>query len=193
MRLLAILGSRNAQGQTARAANALLDAAAEAGAEVERVFLPLIHIEHCRQCNDDGWGICKTEGRCVIEDDFAALTGKLAAADAVLFATPVYIGEPSESMKAYLDRLRRTARFSPQGRKLTEHKPAIALSVAGGGGANAIMCSGIMERALMKCGMDVLDLFPARRQNLELKLEQLKMEGKWLVELITSRNATPRE
>jgi multimeric flavodoxin WrbA len=185
MHILAILGSRNPEGMTARAMKSLLEGAAEAGVTSESVYLPLIHIEHCRQCNDDGWGVCLKEGRCVIEDDdFASLTEKIRAADAVVFATPVYIGEPSESMKAYMDRLRRTARFSEIGRRVTEKKPAICISVAGGGGANANMCNGIMERACMKCGMDLMDLVPVRRQNLDLKCSQLKIEGKWLVEQV---------
>jgi multimeric flavodoxin WrbA len=181
MHILAILGSRNVGGMTARAVKALLEGAVDAGATVESFHLPLLHIEHCRQCNDDGWGLCLKEGRCVIEDDFASLTGKIGAADAVVFATPVYIGEPSESMKAYMDRLRRTARFSEIGRKVTGKKPAVCVSVAGGGGANANMCNGIMERVCMKCGMDLMDLVPVRRQNLDLKCDQLRLEGKWLV------------
>ena len=65
-------------------------------------------IERCRQCDDDGWGLCRREGRCIIEDDFAGLVDKIARADAVVFSTPVYFSDLSESMKAFLDRLRRT-------------------------------------------------------------------------------------
>ena len=73
MRILMISGSRNPRGQTARAADALLEGATEAGGEVERVFLPALSIERCRQCEDSGWGLCREEGRCVIDDDFAAI------------------------------------------------------------------------------------------------------------------------
>jgi hypothetical protein len=56
MNVAAILGSRSPQGQTARAAGALLDGLAANGAKVERFFLPAMKIERCRQCEDSGWG-----------------------------------------------------------------------------------------------------------------------------------------
>jgi len=108
MKILMISGSRNADGQTARAADALLDGAASAGAEVERVFLPALNIERCRQCNEAGWGTCRPEGRCVVDDDFAGIVEQIRAADAAVFANPVYYGDLSESLRAFTDRLRRT-------------------------------------------------------------------------------------
>ena len=56
MKLVAIMGSRNPEGQTARATGALLDAVREAGWEVEQAFLPELTIERCRQCEASGRG-----------------------------------------------------------------------------------------------------------------------------------------
>ena len=70
MNILIVSGSRNPEGQTARAVNAVLEGAKEAGSDVELVFLPALNLERCRQCDQNGWGICKSEGRCVAEDDF---------------------------------------------------------------------------------------------------------------------------
>ena len=86
MKTIILSGSRNPDGQTARAANALLQGFVGQG---EQIFLPQLNIERCRQCDERGWGICRTEGKCVIEDDFASLVGKIREAAAVIFATPV--------------------------------------------------------------------------------------------------------
>jgi multimeric flavodoxin WrbA len=179
MKAMVILGSRNPAGQTARAAGALVEGLASEGAEVERVFLPQIQIERCRQCDENGWGTCRSEGRCTIEDDFAGLVDKVRGADAVVVATPVYFGDLSESMRAFLDRLRRIGRHEV-GKAGIVQKVAIGVCVAGGGGGGAPNCAVSLERVLNTCGLDVLDMIPVRRQNLDMKVEVLRHTGKWL-------------
>jgi multimeric flavodoxin WrbA len=181
MKLVGMLGSRNPQGQTARAADALLQGAKDAGWEIERAFLPTLQVERCRQCEDNGWGICRAEGRCVIEDDFAALVDRIRAADAMAFATPVYFGDLSESMRALTDRLRRITRHE-DGRAGITDKRVIGVCVAGGGGGGGPSCTVSLERVLRTCGFDVVDMVPARRQNLGLKCDVLYITGKWLAE-----------
>jgi multimeric flavodoxin WrbA len=181
MKLVGILGSRNPQGQTARAADALLQGAADAGWEVSRAFLPALQIERCRQCEDNGWGICRSEGQCVIEDDLAGLVDQIRGADAVAFATPVYFGDLSESMRAFTDRLRRIGRHEA-GRTGITGKRAVGVCVAGGGGGGGPSCSVSVERVLRRCGFDVVDMVPARRQNLGLKCDVLYVTGQWLAE-----------
>jgi multimeric flavodoxin WrbA len=179
MKALMILGSRNPEGRTATAAKALLEGVTDRGSQGEEVFLPQRKIERCRQCEMDGWGTCRTEGRCAIEDDFASLVDSIKSADAVVFATPVYFGDLSESMRAFLDRLRRVTRHSA-GKEGLVGKPAIGICVAGGGGGGAPNCTVSLERVLRTCGFDVVDMVPVRRQNLEIKLSILRTTGKWL-------------
>jgi multimeric flavodoxin WrbA len=179
MNVAAILGSRNPQGQTARAAGALLDVLAAGGAEVERFFLPAMKIERCRQCDDNGWGICRTQGRCVIEDDLASLVARMKSADLVVFATPVYFSDLSESLKAFLDRFRRTC-LHEKGKAGIEGKPAVGICVAGGGGGGAPQCALNLEKTLARCGFELLDLVPVRRQNLDTKLRVLRLTGEAL-------------
>ena len=187
MRILMISGSRNPAGQTARAADAMLQGAADAGSEVERVFLPTLTIERCRQCDERGWGTCKSEGRCTIgDDDFAQIVRKIRAADAVVFATPVYFSDMSESMRALTDRLRRICTHEA-GRVGIEWKPAIGLCVAGGGGGGAPECCVSLKKVTYKCGFDIVDMIPTRRQNLEAKLERLRLAGAWLATGPSSR------
>jgi multimeric flavodoxin WrbA len=178
MKIMAILGSRNPEGQTARATHALIEGLQAEGADCEEVFLPTLQIERCRQCEDNGWGICRSEGRCTIDDDFAAIVDKIRAADGVVFATPVYYSDLSESMRAFTDRLRRTRRH-PDGATGLSGKPAIGICVAGGGGGGGPACAVSLEKVLRTCEFDMLDLIPVRRQNLEMKLGVLNYTGKW--------------
>jgi len=121
--------------------------------------------------------MCRREGKCVIKDDFASLVEKLKGADASVFATPVYFGDLSESLRAFLDRLRRTIRHA-EGIK---DKPAIGICVAGGGGGGAPSCCLSLATHLTTDGFDVIDMIPVRRQNLEMKLEVLRSTGEWVV------------
>lgn len=179
MKVVIVLGSRNPQGQTARAADALLQGVIDGGGQGERVFLPQMSIERCRQCENNGWGICRSEGRCTIEDDFAALVTRIREADAVVLATPVYFSDLSESLRAFTDRLRRTC-MHPAGKTGIEGKPAIGICVAGGGGGGAPSCAVSLKRVASRCGFDVVDMVPARRQNLDMKVETLRTTGRWL-------------
>ena len=179
MKILAIVGSRNAEGMTATATKSLLKGAQAAGAEVETVFLPWKNIERCRQCDDSGWGICRTTGNCVIEDDFAHLVNAIRSSDRIVLATPVYFSDLSESMKAFLDRLRRIG-MHEKGKDGIEAKVAVAICVAGGGGGGAPQCACIMDRILRTCGFDLVETIPVRRQNLDLKKSLLETTGGWL-------------
>ncbi len=180
MKAVILLGSRDKNGKTARAAQALCDGLKEKGTDVESIFLTEKTIERCRQCEDSGWGHCISEGRCVIDDDdFASLVERIRKCDLAIFANPVYYSDLSESLRAFLDRLRRICHHE-NGKKGITGKPAFGLCVAGGGGGGSYMCATRMEWALSTCGFDVLDLVPARRQNLELKLSVLRETGRWL-------------
>lgn len=176
MKVIIVSGSRNPEGQTAAACKALLDGVSMAGGEGSIIYLPTMNIERCRQCNDDGWGICISEGRCTIADDLESIADEIRAADIAVFATPVYFAELSESIRAFLDRLRRVC-MAEQGKAGISGKKAIGICVAGGGGGGAPHCCVVLERILGTAGFDVIDMIPARRQNLQDKLPLLKEVG----------------
>jgi multimeric flavodoxin WrbA len=117
----------------------------------------------------------------VIDDDFASIVDKLKAADAVVFATPVYWSDLSESLKAFMDRLRRI-RWQENSRQITQGKRAVGICVAGGGGGGAPTCCVNLERTLGHMGFDLVDMIAARRQNLPMKLKVCEIAGKWLAE-----------
>jgi NAD(P)H-dependent FMN reductase len=191
MQILILSGSRNRRGKTARAIKAIRKGIIGAKGKSETIFLPELKLERCRQCEADGWGICRREGRCIIEDDFAEVAEKVKKADVVVFANPVYFGDLAESMKTFLERFRRTrfmrpgtappGLFPPSG-----GTPAIGLCYAGGSGNGTVSCAFFLERILQMCGFDVVDMIPVRRQNLETKLPMLELTGKWLVTKPTS-------
>ena len=63
----------------------------------------------------------------------------------------------------------------------------MGLGVAGGGGGGSYESMRRLEDTLHHCGFDVVDLVPARRQNLDLKLAVLELTGKWFAEKAASR------
>lgn len=178
MRILCLSGSKNHEGRTARAIEAIRKGAEKAGAETECIFLTDMKLEHCRQCDADGWGACRREGYCVIKDDFESLVEKIGSSDVVIFATPVYFRDLTESMKAFLDRLRRISAFRPE--PATKGVLAAGVSMAGGGGGGATQACLNLESTLQMCQFDVVDMIPLRRQNFEAKLPMLEMTGEWL-------------
>ncbi len=184
MHILVISGSRNPDGQTMAAAGALVKGVRAAGGTAAQRLLPELVIDRCRQCDGDGWGECRSQGQCVIRDDFDALVEEIGHADAVVFATPVYFADLSESLRAFLDRLRRVTR-NENAREAVAGKPAIGLCVAGGGGGGAPNCAVNLEKILATTGFDLVDMIPVRRQNAELKQEVLEATGRWLVEKIS--------
>ncbi len=179
MNIFVVSGSRNLEGQTAQACHALKAGAETKGATVEMVFLPTLKITRCEQCDERGWGTCRTAGQCSVADDFQGVVNKVRQADLVVFATPVYFRDLSESLRTFLDRLRRIC-IIDAGKESILNKPAVGICVAGGSGNGAPECSAILDRILSTIGFFVLDMEPIRRQNLEIKLSNLKSTGAWL-------------
>ncbi len=177
MNCLILCGSTNPAGQTAQAASAFREGLEASQALVETVFLPKMNLHHCKQCGADGWGICRTNGRCVIEDDLAGLLDKIAGADMVVFATPVYYSDLSESMRAFLDRARRVG-------QIRKGVPAVGICVAGGGGGGAPQCCVQLEKIIGIIGFDVWDMVPVRRQNLQVKTEILRESARRYAEMM---------
>ncbi|MGB9885611.1 MAG: NAD(P)H-dependent oxidoreductase [Moorellales bacterium] len=102
MRILAINGSpRGRKSNTERILQAFLAGAEEAGARAETLYLSEMEIRPCRGCFTC-W--TKTPGVCVHRDDMAAILPRLHEADALVYATPLYVFTVSGLMKHFLDR-----------------------------------------------------------------------------------------
>jgi multimeric flavodoxin WrbA len=185
MHALILSGSRNVEGLTARCANAIVKGLSKTGVSSEIVFLPTLKIERCRQCESDGWGICRREGRCIIEDDFAMLVKKIQSSEIIVFTNPVYFSDLSESMRAFLDRLRRTT--FPQNKQMLKGKNTFGVCLAGGGGSGAPSACFMLERILRTIGFQVVDVMPVKRQNIDKKIPILEITGEWLAKRTDAR------
>lgn len=86
-------------GNSETLADAFFQGAKEAGHRVEKVCLYDKTIGFCRGCL-----ACGRLHRCVIHDDADRIAHKMAAADVLVFATPIYYYEMCGQMKTMLDR-----------------------------------------------------------------------------------------
>jgi multimeric flavodoxin WrbA len=101
MKIIAINGSpRTIRSTTRRLAQFILEGAAEAGAETDMIDLCDLRIVPCTACD-----ACSLNGVCVNDDDVPALIDRMAGADGIIFASPVYIDNVSGQMKVFFDRL----------------------------------------------------------------------------------------
>lgn len=180
MRIIAVQSSPNLDGLTSNLTQAVLGGAKAKGEEVELIHLNKLDIKPCIVCNE-GWGKCKKEGLCILEDDFQNLRQKIAESDALVFATPVYWHDLSETAKIFLDRLRRCE--TGKGFKTFAGKKAIGIASAGGSGKGAVRALYILEDYLRRLGFDIFDLVPVTRFSKDHKFEMLEKAGKRLVEV----------
>ncbi len=180
MDILLIYTSPNRDGLTAACAAAAAEGAHGAGAAVEEIRLNDLDVGLCQACNN-GWGTCLPEHRCQVEDDFQALHARVCAADALIFVSPVYWGEMSESAKAFTDRFRRceATRGDQSG---VAGKPVLAVAAAGGSGGGMITCLASMERWIQHIRARVWDLIPVNRWSRPYKLEAIREAARTLVE-----------
>jgi multimeric flavodoxin WrbA len=103
MKVLAINSSpRMDKGNTAMILNPYLEGMKEAGAEIELFYTNKLNIHPCTG-EFNCW--LKTPGECLHNDDMKMLYPKIAEADVMVFATPVYVDGVTGPMKNFIDRL----------------------------------------------------------------------------------------
>jgi multimeric flavodoxin WrbA len=180
MKVLAIQASANQDGLTASLAQSALEGAKSAGAKIETIHLNSMNVNRCKVCGD-GWGKCYEEGLCVQEDDFQSIRDKIDAADALVFAVPVYFHDISESARAFLDRWRR-CEWPHENKSKVKGKPIIGIAAAGGSGGGAVKALQSLEGYFLWLRVKPVDLVPATRFNKEWRLQGLKESGRVLVE-----------
>lgn len=106
LRVLGVCGSPVQDGNTqVLLERALKKAESLGGVRTDCITLAGKKVEGCKHCN---WCLTKQtpERFCFCEDDMSSLYGSLAGADAIIFATPVYIGRLSGYLATFMDRLR---------------------------------------------------------------------------------------
>jgi len=184
VKVLGIQTSPNEDGLTASMALAALRGAEAAGAETELIHLRKLDIQTCRAC-DRGWGICRTEYRCIIDDAFQGVRDKMGEAEALVISTPVYFGEVSEVAKSFLDRLRR-CEFPMGEDSPIQGTPALAIAAAGGSGGGVITALEMLERYMRVIAIRPFDFVTVTRWTRDHKLPMAEAAGRRLVEFAQS-------
>ena len=99
-KILAVNGSPNKAGNTARMLRSVLEVCAAAGNETEFYQAGGRPVRGCLAC-----GGCGTHlGRCSVDDWLNELYPKLAEADAIVLGSPTYFADITPELKAVIDR-----------------------------------------------------------------------------------------
>ena len=97
--VLGISGSPRRHGNTETLLDAVIEGTREAGADVEKIVLRSLAYTPCRGCN-----VCHKTGVCIIEDDLTEIFDKIAAADVLIVASPIYSMGITAETKGLIDR-----------------------------------------------------------------------------------------
>jgi len=178
MKCLAIHSSPNVDGLSAACAQAVLDGFASEGGEVELIHLNHKDIKPCKAC-EKGWGQCRG-GDCIQKDDLETIRQKIGEADALVFVSPVYWHDLTESAKKLLDRLRRVEAFS--GRETFVGTKAIGVAAAGGWGNGAVRTLQNLEDYLKWMRFERVDLVTVTKFSRDHKLPMLEHAGRRLAQ-----------
>ena len=98
MKVLGICGSPRKRGNTEIALLECLKEIEKSGIETEIVTLHDKDIRFCNHCN-----AC-IKGDCPIRDDVPGILERMASADAIVLASPVYLGNVTGQVKTLMDR-----------------------------------------------------------------------------------------
>lgn len=100
MKIVCLLGSPRVKGNSSTIAKHFCSTAENRGAEVKTFALNELKYRGCQGCMK-----CKTKAdRCVLKDDLAEVLDAIREADILLMASPVYYGDISSQLKAFIDR-----------------------------------------------------------------------------------------
>lgn len=118
IKILGLVGSPKINGNTAKLVNAILDGAAENGAQKVIYNLASLNIKGCDAC-----GRCQETGSCPIDDDMQEIYQEIQAADIVVLGSPVYMWQMTAQTKLLIDRL--TAFLEPNFSSRLDNKKLI--------------------------------------------------------------------
>jgi multimeric flavodoxin WrbA len=129
MKIIGFSGSPRKSGNTSWAVEKILDGAKQTGAETILFSSSDLDIKPCRGC----LGCVNGGNGCVIKDDMQKIYAELKDADAIVFASPVYMGQMTGQAKVFMDRLFsvNTPRFSPHYKKQEVKKKLLLVFTQG--------------------------------------------------------------
>jgi multimeric flavodoxin WrbA len=176
MKFLIISGNPKKDGLCDRIIGSAAQGAKDGGAEVE--LLSLSGIERCKVCGD-GWGSCRSGHICAYgSDGFDAAQASVRSAGKIAIVTPVYWAEMNETLKSFLDRLRR-CEF---GQGALHKKETLLVVSPGGSGNGAIECMDQMDRFCRHTGAAIFDYISVNRWNNDYKAKAVYAAAKAMAE-----------
>lgn len=100
MKIVSLLGSPRPKGNSTAIAKHFCETAEKRGAEVKIFALNKLKYRGCQACMT-----CKTKlDKCVLKDDLAEVLDAVRETDILVLASPVYYGDVSSQLKAFIDR-----------------------------------------------------------------------------------------
>jgi multimeric flavodoxin WrbA len=99
MYILGINGSPRVGGNSDILLERVLGAAKDKGAKTEKIILNKLNFSGCQECSD-----MPDDGSCKINDDMQSVYKKIAEADVIILAVPIFFGSLSAQAKKMIDR-----------------------------------------------------------------------------------------
>jgi Multimeric flavodoxin WrbA len=97
MKIIGFSGSPHKNGNTAWTVEQILSGANEVGGETILFSASELDVKPCRGC----FG-CKTgDDGCIVKDDMQKVYAELTDADALIFASPIYMGQMTGQAKLF--------------------------------------------------------------------------------------------
>jgi len=105
MKVLGINGSPRKKGNTAKLVEKALKGAESRGAETEIIHLYDLDYKGCKSCFACKLRDGKSYGTCATQDDLTPVLGGIEEADALILASPIYLGTATGEIRSFLERL----------------------------------------------------------------------------------------
>jgi len=102
MKVITVLGSPQKKGNTSKALEMFEKSILDHGHTLERINVMDYNINGCLGCN--ACFSTKEKANCIQKDDSNSILDKIAAANMVVYATPLYAHSFPSQMKAFIDR-----------------------------------------------------------------------------------------
>jgi multimeric flavodoxin WrbA len=120
MKIIGFSGSPHKSGNTVWAVEQILSGAKQSGADTLLFAASDLDVKPCRGC----FGCKNGDSGCVIKDDMQKVYDELLDADALIFASPIYMGQMTGQAKVFMDRLFPTnsPKFSPYYKEQSKKK-----------------------------------------------------------------------
>ncbi len=180
--------SPNDDGLTAACVEAAQRGVKAAGYACDTIALNNASIGMCRACGN-GWGTCREQHECCVQDGFQAVHHMVRQAEAVIAVTPVYWGDMAESAKCFFDRLRRCEALLREAGTL-HGRDFLAVAAAGGSGNGTITTLAQFERLAGHLGMRFFDGIPVKRFTRLYQLDTVERAAAALAAAVRTGAAT---